>query len=747
MDKPEGARLDLHANGERFGKALAQSVIGVSLVDTHGHFLEVNEAFCHLLGYTRDELAGLDSYSITHPEDHDRHAELNRQLLAGEINDYIIEKRCLRKDHSVIWVRKSVSLARNAEGEPSDIVTLTEDITVRKHSEAELARKARLIALTSDVGIALTRVEDLHEALRSCAESVVRHVDAALARIWTLDGAGTTLELQASAGLYTHLDGADGRIPLNPPETGACEIETIARMRLPHLTNNAAGDSALGNHEWIRKEGFVAFAGYPLIVEGRLVGVTATFARQALHEDALHSLEAIANSLAIGIERKKTEQARVELLAREIAAGHEAEILNHLGNLAFAELDLEKLVQAITDAATELTAAQFGFFRYNAVADGNESNVLFAVSGTARHAFDGFPPRGSAADLAASFGRSSGIVCYADILSDPLYDENAPLFGMPDGLAIRSYLAAPVISRSGEVIGGLFFGHENPGVFTVAQERLVNRISTQAAIAIDNARLYKAAELARVQAQSASRDLERSNTDLERFAFVASHDLQEPLRMVTSFSQLLARRYKGNLDRQADEYLEYILTGTKRMAALIEDLLSYSQIVHSTETGAPVDCSVVLDKVIASCRVMIEENRAVVTRSPLPIVDGDEGQISQLFHNLMTNALKYRKRDVPPEVHISVRRAANEWIFSFRDNGIGIAKEYLQQIFVIFKRLHKKTEYPGTGIGLALCQRIIEGHAGRIWVESEPGVGSTFYFTWRGIDERNFLDTGSKNNG
>jgi len=226
------------------------------------------------------------------------------------------------------------------------------------------------------------------------------------------------------------------------------------------------------------------------------------------------------------------------------------------------------------------------------------------------------------------------------------------------------------------------------------------------------------------------RKLERSNMDLERFAFVASHDLREPLRMVTSFSQLLARRYKGHLDKQADECLEYIQTGAKRMAALIEDLLSYLQIIHSTEKVVPVDCNVVLDKVIESCRVILEENGAIVTRDPLPIVDGDEGQILQLFNQLLTNALKYRKRGVAPEVHVSARRTANEWLFSFRDNGIGIAQEHLEQIFVIFKRLHKNTEYPGTGIGLALCQRIIEGRAGRIWVESEPGVGATFYFVW-----------------
>jgi PAS domain S-box-containing protein len=733
MARSGDAPQDLRASEERFGKALAQAAIGMSLADANGRFLQVNQAFCNILGFTREELDELDSYDITHPEDRARYAELNRQMLAGEINDYISEKRCLRKDGNVVWVRTSVSLARDTEGKPSDIVTLTEDITARKYSEKASASKARLIALGAEVGIALTRIQDLQEALQSCVESVVKHVDAALARIWTLDDARPGLQLQASAGMYGYPNGP-GRIPL-----GALEIGIIARKRQPHLTNNAVEDPRIGNPEWVSEEGIVAFAGYPLIVENRLVGVAATFARHPLDDDALNALESIANSLAIGIERKKTDQARETLLASEKAARHEVEILNHLGNLAFAELDLEKLVQAVTDAATELTGAQFGVFSYNALADGNESNLLFAISAMTRDvlaqdAFEEFPPRGTAADLAASFGTSAGMVRYDDIRTDPRYNGNATFFAMPKGrVAVRSYLAVPVVSRSGEVIGGLFFGHENAGVFTEAHERIVSRVSTQAAIAIDNARLYKAAELARVQAQSASRDLERSNTDLERFALVASHDLQEPLRMVTSFSQLLARRYKGQLDERADECLDYIQSGTKRMATLIEYLLSYSQIVHSTENGAPVDCNVVLDQVLDSCRVIVEESEALVTRDPLPTVEGDEGQVSQLFHNLLTNALKYRKRDVRPEVHIAARHKPGEWLFSFRDNGIGIAKAYLEQIFVIFKRLHKKAEYPGTGIGLALCQRIIEGRAGRIWVESEPGMGSTFYFTWPDI--------------
>ena len=209
----------------RFSKALAQATVGMSLTDTAGRFLQVNQAFCNILGYTREELAQLDSLTITHPEDRARYAELNRQMLAGEINDYVIEKRCVKKDANVVWVRKSVSLARDAEGNASDIVTLTEDITIRKLSEDALARRARLIALNTDIGIALTRIGDLREALQSCAESVVRNVDAA-ARIWTLDAAGTELELQASAGMYRHPNGAAGSIQLGEFEAG-----TIARQR------------------------------------------------------------------------------------------------------------------------------------------------------------------------------------------------------------------------------------------------------------------------------------------------------------------------------------------------------------------------------------------------------------------------------------------------------------------------------------------------------------------------------------
>ena len=222
-------------------------------------------------------------------------------------------------------------------------------------------------------------------------------------------------------------------------------------------------------------------------------------------------------------------------------------------------------------------------------------------------------------------------------------------------------------------------------------------------------------------------ELARSNRELEQFAYVASHDLQEPLRMVTSYVQLLARRYKGKLDSDADEFIAFAENGAIRMWRLINDLLTYSRVGAWGKELEPVDCETVLNQSLDNLKVAIEENGAVVTHDPLPTVMADHPQLVQLFQNLIGNAIKFRGSE-PPRIHVSASRNGNGWTFSVCDNGIGIAPEYAKRIFVIFQRLHSRKEYPGTGIGLAICQKIVERHGGRIWVESEVGKGATFYF-------------------
>jgi signal transduction histidine kinase len=235
-------------------------------------------------------------------------------------------------------------------------------------------------------------------------------------------------------------------------------------------------------------------------------------------------------------------------------------------------------------------------------------------------------------------------------------------------------------------------------------------------------------KLAEEDLQKALSELERSNRELEQFAYVASHDLQEPLRMVASYVRLLEKKYRGQLDEKADQYIHFAVDGALRMQKLIEGLLAYARIGRGGEF-MPVDTSDVVSRVVSDLSESLQESHAVVTKDDLPTVTGDETLLMQLFQNLIRNGVKFRRPEVPPQVHISAKKEGKEWVFSVRDNGIGIDQAYAERIFLIFQRLHTREEYPGTGIGLALCKKIVERHHGRIWVESAPGEGATFFFT------------------
>ena len=223
-------------------------------------------------------------------------------------------------------------------------------------------------------------------------------------------------------------------------------------------------------------------------------------------------------------------------------------------------------------------------------------------------------------------------------------------------------------------------------------------------------------------------DLERSNKELEQFAYVASHDLQEPLRMISSYTQLLAKRFQGQLDEKADKYIHYAVDGAVRMQVLINDLLSYSRVTTRGEPFKNVDCFSVLGQAHLNLKKMIEENQAIIMNDGLPEVTADANQLVRVFQNLIANAIKFRKKETPV-IRISAQQKDKVWIFSVQDNGIGIDQKHKDRIFIIFQRLHTRADYAGTGIGLAVCKRIINRHGGKIWVESEPGKGSTFYFT------------------
>jgi PAS domain S-box-containing protein len=229
-------------------------------------------------------------------------------------------------------------------------------------------------------------------------------------------------------------------------------------------------------------------------------------------------------------------------------------------------------------------------------------------------------------------------------------------------------------------------------------------------------------------------ELRKSNEELEQFAYLASHDLQEPLRMVTSYTQLLARRYKGKLDDDADEFIAYAVDGATRMQRLIQDLLAYSRVGAKEVNLAETSSEEALQRALINLRGAIEETGAIVTFDHLPRVMADDGQLVQLFQNLVGNAIKYQNKGVP-EVHVSAEvYSRKKWIFAVRDNGLGIERQYFERIFGMFQRLHKREEFAGTGVGLAICKKIVERHGGTISVESQPGMGSTFRFILAGTE-------------
>jgi PAS domain S-box-containing protein len=329
-----------------------------------------------------------------------------------------------------------------------------------------------------------------------------------------------------------------------------------------------------------------------------------------------------------------------------------------------------------------------------------------------------------------------------EVLGTPL----AKLFPAPEQKKLGRFLAGPTADEaalepivlqlqraSGELLfvqctAGPLSGRTGEAGSLIMLQDVTQRMEAEQALQetldrLEDRVLQRTAELARANAA-----LEKSNIELQQFAHVASHDLQEPLRMVASFCQLLQRRYRGQLDEQADEYIDFAVSGAKRLQALIQDLLTYSSVDGKSNPFQPTDCGTLVDKVVADLTASIQDAGASVRRGNLPTVMGDNSQLAQVFRNLISNAVKYHG-DAPCQVDVSASQNGEQWVFAVRDNGIGIAPQHQARIFDVFTRLHSPQEYPGTGIGLAICKRVVEHHGGQICLDSKPGKGTTFFFT------------------
>jgi len=830
----EQARLE----GEgRFRTAFAHASVGMAVTDAEGRFLDANRAYCEITGYSLEELLPKDLASVTHPDDLPKNLGLIRRMLDGGDPGFVIEKRYVRKDGGIVWVKNSVSLVRDAGGRPLRIVALVEDITQRKGAEAAVAEQVRLAEFGRDLSLALAEGTTLPEMLARCAEACVRHLDGAFARIWTADQAGDVLELRASAGMYTHTDGPHARIPV-----GKFKIGLIAQERRPHLTNAVIGDPRVPSQDWAVREGMIGFAGYPLVVEDRLVGVLAMFARHSLSDATLRAMASVADGIAVGIVRKRAEErlqqsereladffenamvglhwvgpdgtilratraeldllgyAEEEYVGRHIAEFHAdeevicdilrrlqagetlshrparlrrkdgtirdvlidssvrwegggfahtrcftrdvtehrraeeglreqtriAEALNRIGVLLAAELDLERLVQVVTDEATRLTDARFGAFFYNVPDEKGGAYTLYTISGVPREAFSRLPmPR--ATDLFGPTFRNEGVVRLDDVTQDPRFGRNAPHHGMPEGhLPVRSYQAVSVASRSGEVLGGLFFGHPEPGVFDEADERLVVGIAAQAAVAIDNARLYR-------ELRAAKEDADAANRAKTQFLAVLSHELRTPLNPI-----LLAA--SSMLDRPCDPEeirptLEMVRQNVNLQARLIDDLLDVMRIVQGKMPlhWGVSDCHALIRRAVEICQSEVHgrRHRLILDLSAGEhCVNADSARLQQVLWNLVKNAVKFTPEGGTITVRTRNEDAQGERIvIEVADTGIGIEPEVLPTIWDPFQQGETTItrRFGGLGLGLAICKGVVDAHGGTLEVESPGrGMGTTF---------------------
>jgi PAS domain S-box-containing protein len=461
--------------------------------------------------------------------------------------------------------------------------------------------------------------------------------------------------------------------------------------------------------------------------DGRLIDVSLTVSPIKGADGKIIGASKIARNIT---ERKQAE-------ARLKAAHEETETLNRIGRALSGELELHKLVQAVTDAATELTGAHFGSFFYNVLNESGASYMLYTLSGVPREAFAHFPmPR--ATDLFGPTFRGEGVVRIADVRQDPRYGKNSPYFGMPDGhLPVVSYLAIPVISRSGEVLGGLFFGHPKADVFREHHERMVLGLSAQTAIAMDNARLYEVAQSERAKAEQAAADNEQlyheaqeANRLKDEFLATVSHELRTPLTAIMGWAHLLRA---GQIDAKGvGNALETIERNARAQAQLIDDLLDVSRII----TGKlrldvrQIDPSSFIESAIEALHPAAEARDIRIQKvmdTGVISVAGDPARLQQVVWNLLSNAIKFTPKGGRVQVRLERVNSHIEIVVS--DTGVGIKPEFLPHVFDRFRQADQATtrQHGGLGLGLAIVRHLIELHGGTVQAESlGEDQGATF---------------------
>ncbi|MEZ4375952.1 MAG: GAF domain-containing protein [Polyangiaceae bacterium] len=576
-------------------------------------------------------------------------------------------------------------------------------LTLERAALYEAAERVKEHALLiAHIGEVLTRHDTLEVALRDCAHAIARDLGVSQVRVWAADPSRRLLRLRASVGPHGERDAQHRLVPFGLGSAGQTAV-----ARVPTIRNRGEAPDT----SWVDHPGIRAFASFPLHIRDKLIGVLAVYSERRLESDTLSTLHAAVDLIAVGMRRSQVE-ARVRAKRKAL------EVVNSVGRTLSAELNQDKLVQAITDSATKLAGADFGAFFYNVQDASGGKYLLYSLSGADRAAFERFPmPR--ATDVFRPTFDGEGVIRVDDIREDPRYGKNAPYHGMPEGhLPVVSYMAVPVRGRGGEVLGGLFFGHKEPGIFTKQAERLVSGVAVQAAIAMDNAALF-------TKAQNLIERLARSNRELDQFAYIVSHDLKAPLRGIGHLSEFIEEDMGPQITEEAAEHLRMLRERVKRLDQLIDGVLDYSRVGRTNSLPEMIKVGELVEDVVSL--LASDVHPEVRIRDDFVLLS-DRTQLQQIFMNLIGNAIKHANT-AEPKVEVGVELGGAEPVFYVRDNGPGIPESMQDRIWGIFQTLPSGGT-SGTGIGLAVVRKLVELRQGRAWVESDGGRGSTFRFTW-----------------